>query len=390
MSPEITDAAGDVSPAVFASNETIDNATITALYQNATAYDVVKAWISLETASDFWLFIEVHDLPDGWGALGDPPEQSPFGANLTHAGTSLVANFTIAGMTYQAVAKLAMPGPGQLFDNYTLWHDQARGDVSGTYNTTQDWVAMKLPKAAFPGLVDGQRMSQFWVQGRFANRSMDYAPNARDSFGGTPDPLVLLANIQTGSLVSPNYGLDYAFGQYYHPPGTGGGSGNWPVAPDVQLASISDTEMIIDAGKSVEYEMKVTNRATAQDTVYFVTSSAKTGWSHQLSTSQITLDPGASEEFSLKVSAAENAAGMLDSLVGATSVLGGQDELTFTTIVKEESAPISNDPEPEESDSDPIVKTEPKGSSPGFAAAAVAGATVIAIFLVGRRRRRGA
>ena len=384
MSPEITDAAGDVSPAVVASNETIDNATVTALYQNATAYDVVKAWVSLETDSDFWIFIEVRDLPDGWGAVGDPPEESPFGSNLTHAGTSLIANFSIAGATYQAAAKLAMPGAGKLFDNYTLWHDGARGDVSGAYNTTEDWVAMKLPKAAFPGLVDGSRMTNFWVQGRFANRSMDYAPNARDSFGGTPDPLVLLGNIENGSLVMPNYGLEYTFGQYYHPPGTGG-SGNWPTVPNIQLAAVGDHEKIVDAGKSVEYEMTIKNRATAEDTVYFVVTSAKTGWSNQLSATQFTLGPGESEVLQLKVSASESTEGLLDSLVGATSRLGGEDELTFTTIVNpKEDAPISQ--QPGSGDDPKPVTTEPKGGSPGFAVAAVVGAIGIALFLARRRK----
>lgn len=383
-SPEITDAAGDVSPAVFATNKTIDNATISAIYQNATAYDVVKAWVGLESASDFWIFVEVRDLPDGWGAIGDPPEESPFGANLTHAGTSLVANFTIQGISYQAVAKLAMPGPGKLFDNYTLWNDGSRGDISGAYNTTEDWVAMKLPKAAFPGLVDGTVMSQFWIQGRFANRSMDYAPNARDSFGGTPDPLVLLGNIQNGTLVTPNYGFDYTFGQYYHP--ESGSGGNWGVAPNIQLAAIGEYEKIVEPGRSVDYEMRITNKATADDTVYFAVSSAGAGWSHQLSTSQLMLAPGASKTFTLTVAAANGAEGMVESLVSASSILGGEDELTFTTIVKmEDDTPMSSDPAPQEPEPDPLT-TQPKGGSPGFAVGAVVGATLLAVFLIRRRK----
>ncbi|HEX9815673.1 MAG TPA: hypothetical protein VGB18_01720, partial [Candidatus Thermoplasmatota archaeon] len=99
------------------------------------------------------------------------------------------------------------------------------------------------------------------------------------------------------------------------------------------------------------------------------------------------LAPGASEEFTLKVSAADNVEGMLDTLVGATSILGGQDEVSYTTIVKTKTAPpASNDPDPQASDPDPIVKTEPKAGSPGVAVAAVIGATLVALFLVGRRR----
>jgi hypothetical protein len=382
-SPEIMDAAGDVSPATFASNETIDNATINALYQNETAYDVVKAWIGLETEHDFLLFIEVRDLPDGWSALGNPPAESPFGANLSHAGTSLVANFSIAGLTYQAVAKLAMPSAGKLFDNYTVWHDGARGDVSGSYNTTEDWVAMKLPKSAFPGLADGMRLTNFWIQGRFANMSMDYAPNARDSLGGTPDPVVLLGKIQGGSLVMPNYGADYYFGQYYHPSGSGGGSGNWPAVPNIQLAAL-DGASTIDPGESAVYEMRVTNAASAKDTVYFVLNSAKAGWAHQVSESQVVLAPGASKIISLTVSASDDATGSFESILSASSALGAESDVAVTTLIakelvdSEEKPAGSFDPTPGSSDA--------KGGSPGFELIGLVAAAAAAVFLVRRRK----
>jgi hypothetical protein len=381
--PEILDAAGDVSPAVFATNKTLDNATVTALYQNVTAYDVVRAWIALETVSDFWMIIKVRDLPDGWGALGAPPEESPFGENLTHAGTSLVANFTINGNVYQAVARLAMPRAGMLLDNYTLWHNGARGEISGTYNTTQDWVAMKLPKEAFAGLADGVRLTNFWVQGRFANLTMDYAPDARDSLGGTPDPLTLLSRVANGSLVRPNYGRDYTFGNYYHPPGSGGG-GNWPAIPNIALSASGATQKEIRGGESAEYEMTIANRGTMQDTIFIALNSAHASWSHQLSESQFTLAPGATRTVRLTVFAAEGSSGSMESIVAASSQLGDEDLLSFVTSVLAVAGPTGSPPATQ--GDHPTGTGEPGRRVPGFEVAFLVGAAALA-GLAWRRRR---
>lgn len=386
--PEILDAAGDVSPAAFATNETVDNETLSEMYQNVTAYDVVQAWVGLESASDFWIFIHVRDLPDGWSALGAPPEESPFGANASHAGTSLVANFSISGQTYQAIAKLAMPKAGALFDNYTIWRGDEWAPVAGVYNTTQDWVAMILPKAAFAGLGDGVRLTQFWVQGRFADFAMDYAPDARGTVTGllTQDPFLIAEKVAAGELVEPMYGLEYEFGQYYKPPSTSPAPGNWPTAPAVRLSSTGASERSVARGESVSYEIRVANQATASDTAYFALNSAGSGWSHQLSETQVELGPGQGRLLYLTVSAAPDARGAMESIVSVSTSLGGTDALSLRSSVLE-SAPGGPGSGGSSPGSAPAT-TQPEGGAPGFGVLLVAVAALVALGAFGLRRRR--
>ena len=341
--PEVSDAENDVSPASFAAN-TPQNAT---LFANLTMYDVVRSWIGLETADDFWLFIEVKDLPDGWGVPADPPSESPFGANASFVGTSLVANFTIGADAYRAIFKLHMPEPGSIMDNYTVWRaDGSWAYVSGAYNTTQDWVAMQLPKAMFAGLADGVHLTQFWVLGRFGNHSMDFAPNARDPATGSLDPLALAQKLAAGqAAVSPTYGNDYVFGQYYHPPGSPGYSPS-AIVPAIDLSIVGEDSRLIDAGDAATYQFTVANGAAAADTVFLSLSSAAQGWSHQLSDVEIQLAPGASKTVFLTVSAAEQADQPLRSVIQAASQLGGSDSVAFLTVLQPAAseAPPTTDP----------------------------------------------
>lgn len=380
--PEISDLAGDASPAAFAINSP-ENAS---LFQNMTTYDVVAAWVSLESATDFWIFVRVRDLPDDWGVLGNPPPQSPFGANTSFSGTSLVANFTISGVAYQAIAKLAEISPGGVLDNYSLWKGNQWAPLSGSYDVESDLIAMRLPKVAFAGLSDGIQLQRFWVAGRFGDRSMDYAPNARDVVTGSTDPLDLLGRIQGGKVsVEPQFGRAYTFGQYYHPPPPGSppvppGPGQPPL-PDIALSIVGNEETVIKAGDSMIYQIRIHNRASGADTAYLVLSSVLPGWSHQLSDVQLALGPGEAKEVFLTVIASEDAQGSLASRVDLSSSLGASrnvEALTRILVVEDDG------PGPDDDSVSPVPP--PKGGSPGpgliWAALAVAGA------LVAARRRR--
>ncbi|MBI2078354.1 MAG: hypothetical protein HYT80_08325 [Euryarchaeota archaeon] len=376
--PEISDAENDVSPASFAAN-TPQNAS---LFANLTMYDVLRSWVGIETADDFWLFVEVKDLPDGWGVPADPPDESPFGSNATFVGTSIVANFSVASQTYRAVFKLHMPEPGSIMDNYTVWRsDGSWASVSGAYNTSQDWIAMHLPKAMFVGLADGIHLTNFWVLGRFGNHSMDFAPNARDPATGSLDPLALAKKLAAGQpAVTPSFGSDYVFGQYYHPPGDPGYSPS-ALVPAIDLAIVGDESRMIDAGAAATFQFEVSNDASATDTVFLSLSSAAAGWSHQLSDVEIQLPPEGAKMVFLTVSAADGADEPLRSVVQAASRLGGADSVAFLTVLQpHDEAPPTDDELPHYTDLPPA---DDKGL-PGFELVLVA----LAALGVARFRRR--
>lgn len=379
--PEIRDGMGDAAPSAFAVNSP-QNAS---LFENLTAYDVVAAWIGLESVSDFWIFIRVRDLPDDWGALGAPPSQSPFGANASFSGTSLVANFTIAGVTYEAIAKLAEVSPGGVADNYSLWRGPQWAPLSGSYDVEADLVYMRLPKAAFDDPSDGARLQNIWVMGRFGDRAMDYAPNARDVATGISDPLDLLGKLQSGKVTAqPQFGRDYVFGQYYHPPPPGSpstapGPGQGPL-PDLAVSIVGSEERVIAAGDSVTYQVRIHNRAAQADTAYLVLSSAQEGWSHHLSETQLSLGPGQANEVFLTVFASEAAVGSQASRIDVSSSLGAaKSAATLTRILV-----VDDGPGPDDDSVSPVPA--PKGGSPGagFATAAVA----IGLLALAVRRRR--
>jgi hypothetical protein len=353
--PEITDPPKDVSPGSFLLNKSspaANEAFSRAIFANASAYDVTAAWVALESQADYWMFIQVRDLPDGWGLAGKPPSGSPFGDNASFAGTSLVANCTIAGGNYRAIAKLAMPERGQLLDNYTLWKGDEWVPLSGAYSTSQDWVAMRLPKAAFAGLADGVKLTKFWVLGRYANFSMDFAPNAKQiSLSGVPDPSLVGPQVAKGRVVEPQFGRDYSFGQYYHPPGptpttsislpTGTSNTKTPshVDPALRLEIVGGSQKALTAGHSVVYEVAVHNDAAASDTVFLVLSSASKGWSHQLSESTFVLPSMQARSVLLTVAASDGAVSSLRSMVDASSMLGASTRVSALSVIDGSVAP---------------------------------------------------
>ncbi|HLE47426.1 MAG TPA: hypothetical protein VI818_03940, partial [Candidatus Thermoplasmatota archaeon] len=298
--------------------------------------------------------------------------------------TSLVANFTIASQTYRAIFKLHMPEPGSLMDNYTLWRaDGQWASIAGAYNTSQDWIAMRLPKGLFAGIGDDVRLTNFWIMGRFGNASMDFAPNARDPATGSLDPVSLIKKVAEGQTVAtPVYGADYVFGQYYHPQGSPGYVPSAPV-PNIDLGIVGEDTRMIDPGDSTTYEVRVSNLGTAQDTVFLSLSSAGQGWSHQLSDVEIQLAAGDSRMVFLTVSAADHASEPLRSLVDASSQLGGSDSISFLTVLApppESSAPPSDESEPEH-DEEPEKE---EAGSPGFEFLFVA--LAVAGYAIYRRR----
>lgn len=378
---EVRDNVGDASPAAFAANSP-ENAS---LFENLTAYDLVAAWVSLESESDFWLFIRVRDLPDDWGALGNPPPQSPFGANTSFSGTSVVANFTVAGKQYQAIAKLAEVAPGGLMDNYSLWKGSQWAPLSGSYDVESDQIAMRLPKIAFENLTDGILLEKFWIQGRYGARVMDYAPDARDVVTGSSDPLDILGRLQQGKVtVEPRYGREYRFGQYYHPPAPGSSYSPPPstqgALPDLSLSIIGSSERAIAAGDDAIYQLRIHNRAAAAETVYLVLSSAKAGWSNHLSHAQMQLGPGEADDVFITVAAAESARGSLTSRIDVSSSLGASKTSSVLTRVVE-SDPY--EPGPQDDTVSPVVP--PKGGSPSAGVLVAVAASGIALALARRR-----
>jgi hypothetical protein len=378
--PEILDARQDVNPAAFASSVGADNQSI---FDNATAYDVVKGWVAAESATHFLIFIKVDDLPDDWGPAGPPPSQSPFGVNASFSGTSLVANFSVAGKMYWAIAKLAYLGKsGGLVDNYTLWRDGAEWrELSGSYSVSSDLIQMRLPKAAFLGLADSVRLEKFWIQGRFGDHAMDFAPNAKDpaqpSITSPPDPLVLSQMVASGKIVAPQYGRDYVFGQYYHPPSGGGNGGG--SAPDLVMRIEGSDGMTIKAGEKAQYLVLIENRAGALDTVYFTLSSASSGWEHRFEVQSLVLQSGESKLLALDVTAGEGVRGTMRSVVDASSQLGAARSVSVLTLIDE-----SDVYQPPPSDTQIPVLPAPSegGGSPGVAAVAIfAALAVVALFI---------
>lgn len=384
--PEISDPAGDANPLSFASQTDND----ASLFQNLTAYDVVKAWVALETEDAFLLQIQVRDLPNGWTVPNNPPPYSPFNNSPAYDGTALLAHYSIAGRGYTAIAKIAMPAPGQMMADYRVWRDDGASlPLSGGFDTEQDWVAFLFPKDAFVGLGDGAKLSQFWVLGRWGNFSMDYAPNAMSYAPGTafPDPVQIL---EQGRLVAPQFGREYTFGQYYRASTTSTTGGAWSppagaAAPNLHLAVNGPTELSMPPGDTRTFELRVRNDATDADTVYLTLNAPAAGWSHHLSDVQAELAAGASKIVYVTVGSATGATGSLESIVSAASRLGASQQVSVVTRIA--GAPPLVGPGPTD---DAFVgnqtQQEPEGESPGLLPLAVVGALLAAAVWRSRRR----
>lgn len=388
--PEISDPPGDANPLSFAA-QTEDDAS---LFQNLTAYDVLKAWIALETEDAFLVQIQVRDLPDGWTIPDSPPRYTPFNNSPAYDGTALLAHFSIAGRDYTAIAKVAMPAPGQMLVDYRVWRDDGASlPLSGGFDTEQDWVAFLFPKDAFVGLTDGSKLSQFWVLGRWGNFSMDYAPNAKSYAPGAavPDPIQIL---EDGRLVAPQFGRDYTFGQYYRPPSATTTTGGWSspagtAAPNLYFAVNGPGELAMRPGDTRTFELLVRNDAAESDTVFFTLNAPAAGWSHHLSDVQAELAAGASKIVYVTVGSSSGATGSLESVASAASRLGASRQVFVVTRLDGAGSPGSPGGPGSNGDGFAGNKTgqEPDGESPGLILPLAAVGALVAAALWRTRRR---
>lgn len=349
LDPEIVDASGDANPAAFF---WASNPLNSVVFQNLTAYDIEQVYVLVETEEEFVMEFRVRDLPDRSSA----PAALKDLANLTQPAVQLVANFTILGVTYEAAAKLAMPGANGLVDTYALRRagGATPSALSGSYNVDDNTVLMVIPKALVGSPTPGATLHHYRAEGRFGVVIMDFAPSALDAVtkaglgfvalplpsndgggsGSNPDPsstpdqvaTIVLNTLQGQRVVQPTYGRNYTFGNYLG-------------ADDLQL-SIGDDEQIVEAGASVTYQITVKNAAANADHVWLTTSEAGRGFAHRLSDAEVSLNAGQEKTVTLTVSTSAAAQGPQLSVVYAVSQLGASELLGVTTSVAGVAVPL--------------------------------------------------
>lgn len=332
---QITDPAGDAVASAELAGLPDDPTLRENLTANQTLADITHAWIQFETAQSFMLLIQVDDIPDGWGLPEEPPEDEIW-STTEKSVVHQVAHFRVDDAEYHAVARLHSAFDGSLMAAYHVV--DAGGNqtgVSGGFDTAEDQIWLLIPKSLL-GATDSSVLSQFYVYSKVDNATVDFAPDADylvdageepglpglpgdpvGEVGGIvedpPEPESLLAMIAVPDHIEPNYGADYAFGQYTKPSSGGGGSGGAGGGSGVTAAikiTAAELQGTVAPGAIHTYEIALQNDGEATDTVRLSLNNAPAGWAHELSADakgEMELASGASRDVSLMVSANEDA-----------------------------------------------------------------------------------
>lgn len=344
---QITDPAGDA----VASAELIGLPDDPMLRENLTANqtlaDITYAWIQFETATHFMLLIQVDDIPDGWGLPEQPPEHEIWSMNKSVV--RHVANFNVSGADYHAVAVMHSAFDGSLVASYHVLDAEGNHTgVSGGFDTTQDRIWFLMPKTLL-GVTDDSVLTKFFVYSMVDNVTVDYAPDAEylvdagedpalpglpgdpvGEVGGIvedpPDEEDLLAMIAVPENVEPQYGAEYAFGQYTRPSSSGGSGGGAAVTSALKITA-AELQGTVAPGSVHSYQLTIHNDGDAAETLHLSLNNAPAGWAHELSADakgELQLEAGGTRDVSLLVSAHEDAEKRTFRSVVSYASSGGQ------------------------------------------------------------------
>ncbi len=326
---QITDPSGDAVASAELAGLPDDPMLRENLTANQTLADITHVWVQYETAESFMLLIQVDDIPDGWGIPQEPPEHEIWSMNSSVV--RHVAHFNVSGADYHAVAVLHSAFDGSLVASFHVVDaDGGMAAVSGGFDTAEDQIWFLLPKALL-GVTDQSVLTQFFVYSMVDNVTVDFAPDAEylvdageepglpglpgDPVGDVgeivedpPEADDLLAMVAVPDHVEPQYGAEYAFGQYTKPStdgGSGGGGSGGAVTSALKITA-AELQGTVAPGAVQSYQLTIHNEGAAADTVRLSLNNAPAGWAHELSADakgELELAAGASRDVSLLVSA---------------------------------------------------------------------------------------
>lgn len=402
---QITDPAGDAVASAELAGLPDDPMLRENLTANQTLADITHAWIQFETAQNFMLLIQVDDIPDGWGLPEEPPEDEIW-STTEKSVVHQVAHFQIDGAEYHAVARLHSAFDGSLMAVYHVV--DAGGNqtgVAGGFDTADDQIWLMIPKSLL-GVTDSSVLSHFYVYSKMDNATVDFAPDADylvdageepglpglpddpvGEVGGTvedpPEPESLLAMIAVPDHIEPNYGADYAFGQYTKPSSGGSGSGGSGVTAAIKITA-AELQGTVAPSAVHTYQITLQNDGDATDTVRLSLNNAPAGWAHELSADakgELELAAGATRDVSLLVSANEDAEKQSFRSVVSYASSGGQTGSVSILNLLGDGDDTMQDP-----DSQGEGQAEGEGSSPGIALPVLLPTLAVAAWFATRRR----